>query len=857
MIPEVYYKFLRRWFHVLLIGLLVGAGLGYTYRALSPIEAKAVVGPVQWEWPLKFGGSSESGLSFRLAGANEPRPPLYAGSSQVYIKGSLPSWTYLDPKLAPTTAQQITALAVKATSPTTLEAVSRELPDSMPYGPDELSQMVRASPVPAASTLRITVIGPSKEDIAQTTARVLLNRILAEEEQLAQDRKNSLEAQLQDIKRQQDAVQEERLALLKEPVETAQANLITYGEDNLAEMLKATAEVVDTLSPLSAERLDTEKQLRTVLAQLKTLQDTQSKAISSQIDKQLNLLAGVADSDEYIKLDTKIASLRAQLRTIATTIASLEQKALGQNAEDAVNTQARMDSLNAQLQTVRDQLDLATGERDRMVAQARDRVQIDIQSLEETQQAERAGTEKMLQAVLDQLKTLQVTQSKEFSSEVNKQLNLLAGMGDSDEYIKLDSKIAFLRAQLRTVATTIASLELEALGQNMEDRAKTQVKIYTMNEQFQTVRGQLDLAKEQRDQMVAQARDSIQVDLQSAQEAQQAERADTVRMLQAVLNQLQTAQATQSKDFSSEINKQLNLLAGVGDSNEYVELDRKIESLQTQLSTVLTNIASLETEALDAAMTQARIDSLNAEFQTVKDQLDLAKGQRDQMVAQARDTISLSVEPFQEAQQAQLAQALESAVELLGPLPAARTDAEAKLLAALTSLQNLEDTQRASIDKAIAQETNRLADIRQDEDYLIVQAKAASLQKQFGALTSSIASQELLDFTSTQRYLSTGEPTEPQGYTPPPPMRKRDSLVYGGGAGLVLAWLAAGFIDFRRNSRHQTSGPAEQGPGQGSPRGTGRVRGWLASLRRRGPDTRPSVLRGPALGRKSHQKGNS
>ncbi|MBU2009499.1 MAG: hypothetical protein KJ624_06675, partial [Chloroflexi bacterium] len=801
MIPEVYYKFLRRWFHVLLIGLLVGAGLGYTYRALSPIEAKAVVGPVQWEWPLKFGGSSESGLSFRLAGANEPRPPLYAGSSQVYIKGSLPSWTYLDPKLAPTTAQQITALAVKATSPTTLEAVSRELPDSMPYGPDELSQMVRASPVPAASTLRITVIGPSKEDIAQTTARVLLNRILAEEEQLAQDRKNSLEAQLQDIKRQQDAVQEERLALLKEPVETAQANLITYGEDNLAEMLKATAEVVDTLSPLSAERLDTEKQLRTVLAQLKTLQDTQSKAISSQIDKQLNLLAGVADSDEYIKLDTKIASLRAQLRTIATTIASLEQKALGQNAEDAVNTQARMDSLNAQLQTVRDQLDLATGERDRMVAQARDRVQIDIQSLEETQQAERAGTEKMLQAVLDQLKTLQVTQSKEFSSEVNKQLNLLAGMGDSDEYIKLDSKIAFLRAQLRTVATTIASLELEALGQNMEDRAKTQVKIYTMNEQFQTVRGQLDLAKEQRDQMVAQARDSIQVDLQSAQEAQQAERADTVRMLQAVLNQLQTAQATQSKDFSSEINKQLNLLAGVGDSNEYVELDRKIESLQTQLSTVLTNIASLETEALDAAMTQARIDSLNAEFQTVKDQLDLAKGQRDQMVAQARDTISLSVEPFQEAQQAQLAQALESAVELLGPLPAARTDAEAKLLAALTSLQNLEDTQRASIDKAIAQETNRLADIRQDEDYLIVQAKAASLQKQFGALTSSIASQELLDFTSTQRYLSTGEPTEPQGYTPPPPMRKRDSLVYGGGAGLVLAWLAAGFIDFRRNSR--------------------------------------------------------
>jgi uncharacterized short protein YbdD (DUF466 family) len=496
-----------------------------------------------------------------------------------------------------------------------------------------------------------------------------------------------------------------------------------------------------------------------------------------------------------------------------------------------------------------------------MVAQARDSIQVNVQSLEEAQQADRAETEKMLQAVLDQLQTLQATQSKDFSSEINKQLNLLAGMGDSDEYIKLDTKIAFLRSQLRTVSTNIASLELEALGQNMEDRAKTQVKIYTMNEQFKTVKYQLDLATGQRDQMVAQARDSIQVNVQSLEEAQQADRAETEKMLHAMLDQLQTLQATQSKDLSSKINQQLNVLAGVGDSDEYIKLDSKIASLRSQLRTVSTNIASLETEALgqkeDAAMTQARMDSLNAQFKTVKDQLDLATGQRDQMVAQARDSIQVNVPAFQGAQQAKLVEALESAAALLGPLPAARTDAEAKLLAELTSLQTLEKSLRASISAAIAQETDRLALFREGEDYLIVQAKAASLQKQFTALTSSIASQELMALASTQMYMSTGEPTEPQGYTPPLPMRKRDSLVFGGGAGLALAWLMAGFIEFRRNGRNQTPAPADRGPAQGSPRAAGRVRGWLASLRRRGPDTQPSVLQGPGPGGKSHQKGNS
>src|SRR3990172_313157 len=131
MIPEVYYKFLRRWFLVLLIGLLVGSGLGYTYRALSPIEAKAVVGPVTWEWPLKFSGTSESAFSFTLVGVTEARPTLYAGSSQLYIKGSLPSWTFSDPKLAPTAAQQMAALAARVRSRAFLEAVSKELPDSL------------------------------------------------------------------------------------------------------------------------------------------------------------------------------------------------------------------------------------------------------------------------------------------------------------------------------------------------------------------------------------------------------------------------------------------------------------------------------------------------------------------------------------------------------------------------------------------------------------------------------------------------------------------------------------------------------------------------------------------------------
>ena len=748
MIPEVYYRFLRRWFHVLAIGLLVGATLGYGYRALSPIEAKAVVGPVQWEWPLKFGGSPESGLSFSLAGVTEPRPPLYAASSTVYIRGSLPSWSYADTKQATTPAQQMAALAARARGTAFLDAVSSELPSSLNYGPQELSTIIQASPTQAASTLQITAIGPNKEAmaiIAQTAARVLSDRILAEEQQLAQDRKNSLEAQVQDTKSQQEAVQAERLALLKEPVEVAQANLITYGEDNLAEMLSVTAEVADSISPLTAERLDTEKRLRMVLDQLTSLQDTQSKAVSSEINKQLNILAGVGDSDEYIKLDAKIASLRAQLRTDATAIASLELKEMGRNPEDAADTQARMDSLNAQLKTLEDQLGLATEQRDQMVAEARNRVQIDLESLEATQQSEKADTEEMRQALLAQLKTLEDAQSKDFSSEINRQLNLLAGVGDSDEYIKLDSKISLLRSQLRTVSTNIASLELDALGQNEEDAAITRARIDVLNAQFQTVKGQLDLAKEQREQMVAQARDSIQADLQSLETARQAERADTGRMLQAMLDQLETGQATQTRDFNSEINKQLSLLAGVGDSNAYIELDHQIDSLQTQLRTVLTNIDSLKAEAVDAAMTQARKASLNAEFETVRGQLALAKDQRDQMVAQVRNTISLSVQPFQEAQQAQLVQAVNSAAGLLGPLPAARTDAEAKLLAALTSLQALEKTQRASITAVIAQETNRLATVREGEDYLIVQAKAASLQKQFGVLTSSIAVQELLD----------------------------------------------------------------------------------------------------------------
>src|SRR3972149_3312288 len=268
-----------------------------------------------------------------------------------------------------------------------------------------------------------------------------------------------------------------------------------------------------------------------------------------------------------------------------------------------------------------------------------------------------------------------------------------------------------------------------------------------------------------------------------------------------MLDQMQTLQATQSKNFNSEINKQLSLLAGIGGSQEYVELDHQIESLQTELRTVLTNIDSLKAEARDAAMTQAKMDSLNAEFQTVRGQLDIAKEERSQMVAQARDTIRLNVQPFLEGQQAELAEALESATEPLGPLHAARTDAA---------------------------------------------AKAPSLQKQFGAVAGSIASLELLDFSSPQRYISASLPAEPRNYTPPPPMRKRDSLVFGGGVGLTLAWLMAGFIDFRRSSHHQPSAPAERGPGQGSPGGTGRVRGWLASLRGRGPDTQPSVPQGPA-----------
>src|SRR3989337_2195664 len=104
MIPEVYYKFLRRWFLVLLIGLLVGAGLGYTYRALSPIEARAVGGRVSWEWPLKFGLASQSGFSFSMAGVTESRPALYSTTAEVYLRETLPSSLYPDPKRAPTAA---------------------------------------------------------------------------------------------------------------------------------------------------------------------------------------------------------------------------------------------------------------------------------------------------------------------------------------------------------------------------------------------------------------------------------------------------------------------------------------------------------------------------------------------------------------------------------------------------------------------------------------------------------------------------------------------------------------------------------------------------------------------------------
>jgi hypothetical protein len=190
---------------------------------------------------------------------------------------------------------------------------------------------------------------------------------------------------------------------------------------------------------------------------------------------------------------------------------------------------------------------------------------------------------------------------------------------------------------------------------------------------------------------------------------------------------------------------------------------------------------------------------------------------------------------------------LESANELLGFLPAANDATQTRLLWALSSLDILQKEQRTTINAAVNREVDRMAVARETEDYLVAAAKVTSLQKQVSTMAANIATLELATPATLQSSISADDPTEPDNYTPPPPMRKRDSLVFGGGAGLALAWLAAGFIDFRRNGRHQP--PA--------PRRAGRVRGWLAGLGRRKSATQQSSLVSPGAAQKSPPKGKS
>ncbi|KAM9782722.1 centromere-associated protein E [Neosynchiropus ocellatus] len=425
----------------------------------------------------------------------------------------------------------------------------------------------------------------------------------------------SLSAELEHLRAERDSMQVE-------------GTVEAYGEEkeNLQNRITSLAVERDQLQ----ESLEGLKQEKRQLAE-----DLEETMAGYQLEVTELKVSLQTLTEQKTQLEDSLQKSASEASRSQELLKSVQEEQLSQEQ----NTTARVSSLELQIQTLRDKLEVAEAERDRMVIEEENSEEmemiqrrVDAVTEERDQLLETLETLRQEKRQLrDELEETTTAQQAEVT-ELKVSLQTL-----TEQKTQLEDSLQKSASEASRSQELLKSVQEEQLSQEQN----TTARVSSLELQIQTLRDKLEVAEAKRDRMVIEEENSEDMEMiqrrvvaVTEERDQLLETLETLRQEKRQLrDELEETTAAQQAEVT-ELKVSLQTL-----TEQKTQLEDSLQKSASEASTSQELLKSVQEELLSQEQnTTARVSSLELQIQALRDKLEVAEAERDRMVIEEENS---------------------------------------------------------------------------------------------------------------------------------------------------------------------------------------------------------------------------